>query len=68
MPSTEVSTALVENNKDNDSLSKTLYVFAWIVEGVAVITGLFIAVMIGADTLDKIVSTKYTGNHSPIQL
>ena len=64
MPSTEVSTALVENNKDNDSLSKTLYVFAWIVEGVAVITGLFIAVMIGADTLDKIVSTKYTGNQS----
>lgn len=64
MQSTEVSTALVADKKDKDSLSKTLYIFAWIVEGVAVITGLFIAVMIGADTLDKIVSTKYTENQS----
>ena len=49
---------------DKKGLSKTLYIFAWVVEGVAVITGLFIAIMIGADTLNTIVSTKYTENQS----
>jgi len=65
MLSTEINTDLVDDKIVKDSLSKTLYIFAWIVEGVAVITGLFIAVMIGADTLEKIVSTKYAENQAP---
>jgi hypothetical protein len=51
--------------KDRQSLSKTLYVFAWVVEGFAVLTGLFIALMIGLDTLEKIVGTKYADNQPP---
>ncbi|MFT6909775.1 MAG: hypothetical protein ACJAS1_006502 [Oleiphilaceae bacterium] len=51
------------NNKDvpqhdNLGLAKNLLRFAWVVEIFAVLTGLFIAAMIGIDTLEKIVSSR----------
>lgn len=55
-----LSVSIMEKSsiQTNRNLSKTLLIFAWLVEAFAVTTGLFIAAMLGMETLDKIVATR----------
>lgn len=52
------SSSQTETNTEKAKLSRLLYIFAWTVEVIAVLTGLAISIIIGIDAFNKIAETK----------